>query len=91
MDHIDYSIQPSRDITDWQETLEAINLVGVPITHSSLPHNTITDQHSESIDEDDLMVESSISLKDLHMIHTFWRLARIYISSLYCQVIREEI
>ncbi len=75
IDHVLYSIQPSPDIIEWQDHLEGIYLARDPVTRHSVPQNAITDGRSTSIDEDDLTVESSISLKDRHMIHTLLKIS----------------
>ncbi len=75
MNHVSYSIQSSSDILEWQDSLEGNHLVRDPIIRSSVPQNAITDGRTTSIDEDDLTVESSISLKDRHMIHTLLKIS----------------
>jgi hypothetical protein len=75
MDHVTYSIQYSPDIADWQASIEGVHLSGVSTSHPLAPNATLTNRRSESIDEDDITVDSSISLKDRHMIHTLLKIS----------------
>jgi hypothetical protein len=95
MDHVTYSIQHSPDIADWQASIEGDHLSGASTTRSSVPHTTITNRRSESIDEDGIMVDSSISLKDRHMIHTLLKISENLDQNtkhpMHCQRIRRKI
>jgi hypothetical protein len=75
MDHVTYNIPISSDVTGWKDFLERTHLSGNFSHRPSLPSANITNSHSDSIDEDEITVDSSISLKDRHMIHTLLKIS----------------
>lgn len=60
-----YSISNSPDILDWQSSIECLHL---GTTHAQA-------KHSEDLDHDDVTIDSSLSLKDHHMIHTLLKIS----------------
>jgi hypothetical protein len=75
MTYIIYTIQNSPDVTSWQASLESVHLFGPSHTCSSIPLTTLTSNRSASVDEDAIIVESQISLKDHYMIHTLSKIS----------------
>lgn len=75
MENVSYTIPNSSDITSWQELVECSHLLGPSASCNLVPHSTITPLHSDSVVEDDITVESNISLKDHHMTHTLLKIS----------------
>ena len=74
MKSISYSIQETQETLDWQTELEKKFLSSKRQQNNLLPH-TLTSRRSNSIDEDDITIDSSLSLKDRHMIHTLLKIS----------------
>jgi hypothetical protein len=68
-----YTILSSSDITTWHDSLEILHLLRD--TTSTMSRMISDSVRSTSVDEDDLTVESNISLKDHHMIHTLLKIS----------------
>jgi len=69
---ISYSIQETQDTTDWQQELKKKFLC------PKRSQNILIQQalrQSNSIDEDELTIDSTLSLKDRHMIHTLLKIS----------------
>jgi hypothetical protein len=69
-----YSISKSPDILDWQSSIERLHL---STAHASLEFPKISTQAKlpEDLDDDDVTIDSSLSLKDRHMTHTFLKIS----------------
>jgi hypothetical protein len=75
MDPIIYSVQPSNDIIEWQRSVESKYLFNDHLHNQNMSNILASSGRSESIDNDDIMVESSISLKECHMMHTLLKIS----------------
>jgi hypothetical protein len=75
MDPIIYSVQPSNDIIEWQRSVESKYLFNDHLHNQNMSNILASSGRSESIDNDNITVESSISLKDRHMIHTLLKIS----------------
>jgi len=71
---ISYSIQETQDTIDWQQELEK-KFLCPKRPQNNLYQQPSNSRRSNSIDEDDLTVDSTLSLKDRHMIHTLLKIS----------------
>jgi hypothetical protein len=63
-----YTVPNAWDITEWKSNIEEKYL--------QLPTILTTSGQSDSIDEDDITLESNMSLKDRHMIHALLKISK---------------
>jgi hypothetical protein len=70
-----YTIPSSSDIIEWHESVELTHLLRPAPSHPTISHMLSASGRSASVDDDELTVESSISLKDRHMIHTLLKIS----------------
>jgi hypothetical protein len=70
-----YTRPNSSNIMKWQTSKENRYVSRTPLPLSILSNFLLTSGHSESIDKNDIMVESSMSLMDRHMIHTLSKIS----------------
>jgi hypothetical protein len=75
MDSIKYTIQNSEDVKIWQNSWESVHLSDLPFSQSSTFQTNNQVNQTGSFDDDDTTVESQISLKDCHMIHTLLKIS----------------
>jgi len=72
--NITYSIQPSIEIMEWHSEIEN-KFLDTHRSQNTLPNSTSTLRRSNSIDEDEITLDSTLSLKDKHMIHTLLKIS----------------
>jgi len=74
MRSIIYSVQHSPETLEWQSEIEKRFLI-TQRAQNTLPQLLSTLRRSNSIDEDDLTIDSNLSIKDKHMIHTLLKIS----------------
>ncbi len=72
--NLNYSIQPSPEIIEWKLEIEN-KFLNIKRSQNTLANSTSTSRRSDSIDEEEITVDSTISLRDKHMIHTLLKIS----------------